>query len=194
MKLLLPFAGDRDPRAMYRDFPKPENLTLTVNDFQVSFQWTTFSWNNQDLNAIIFNVSFEAYEELSVVAKYNRTFKSRERDWSFEYLTMTGIIWNHPIEYARFEFNVSNEFEGYIVSGMQNYTTSIGKNNTTLAKEYYDWIPNYNIRIDVKNHHSRDNPFFWQIIFPVIIIGVLFISIFVFRIHILEKRKINSSK
>jgi hypothetical protein len=188
MTSLLPFSGDRDDRANYRDFPKPYNLILNVDGIDTNYNWTTFEWSSQLFDAIIFNVSFDPHEEISIIAEYDRSYKGTSSGWRFEYLTMTGTLWNHSIGYAMFEFYIDNDMEKYTVAGMDGYNVSLEGNTTIVSKIYYDWTPTENIRIFIEHERSSYNPFFWNYTFPFLVVVAIVGSAYHIRSFPIKRR------
>jgi hypothetical protein len=189
LTLLLPFSGDQED---INDFPRPEDIVLWVRGIQTDFTWTTFTWDNpldrtsyywddQVFNAILFDVQFEPYEAVVILAEYNRSYvRETKTDWIYEYLTMTGMLWNHSIEYAKFELYIDDEVKNYGVKGMNNYSVEETDNSTHITKVFHDWVPSRNIQVWIMNDHSPINPFFYEVTLPILIIlGIIMLLVLI---------------
>jgi hypothetical protein len=195
---LLPFSVDR---AYVIEVPKPRNLILTINGIETDYDWTIFEWENQEFDAIIFYLSFEPFEQIIVIAEYDR-YWSKSNAWEYEYLTLTGTLWNHPIEYAKFEYFIPDDVSSYRIKGMDNYQVGRGENNTHIIKEFYNWIPNENIKIEISNPRDykppsalnpfgsrSDNSFMLSFLLPIVIVIGIFLAIIILIIYFKNRRR-----
>jgi hypothetical protein len=164
----------------------PANVTLTINGSLGAYIWSTFNYTdshgyNRTCYAIVFNLTFVAFEEKIIVANYSRVFWASTGLRVYNYITETAGFWNRSIEQAQFNYRLDSWIGSISISGLEGYSSHRERTDLIINKEFYDWSPTENIRITFDLGGSPNNPFSWFIIvillYALIVITTLYLNI-----------------
>ena len=190
MTITLPFANH------YNYSKKPKNIILTQDQENLPYSWIKYPYDiisipsyayHYSLDAILFNLTFNANEEITVHVKYSRNYLiSRRYGCEYRYLVGTARSWNHSIESAIFEFqipkricnNLSRAFDGSREERSENLFHKIRENDEFYIANLYfqNWIPGDALNMIVVDW-ERDFPpdIYIILIFVIGILAFLFI-------------------
>ncbi len=189
ISILLPFV-------CYEDYTEPDIINLLVNENELDYSWTNPTLDLDDYGesysnflAISFDLSFTANEEKNIHVQYTRDYQvsdSTDNDkihYSFQYIVGTARAWNHPIEYAHFEFWIPKEIcNGYNPPSYLEPMTVREESYYYIATlDYQDWRPSFD-RIMI--HWSKTKPLLQNPLLlnavafttPFILIGILYFT------------------
>ncbi len=179
MSVGLPFTNYYDP------LKRPENIILTQNQKNLPYVWCEFPYNSTDynFNAIMFNLTFNANEEITVHVQYSRNyFISRKYGCEYRYLVGTAKSWDHSIESAIFEFRILKRICNQIFSSIgrssESYSHEIRENSHYYIVSIYfqNWIPNTDFSsVGVRWERSYPPDISGILIFVIGILAFLFI-------------------
>ncbi len=128
-------------------------LQLIINGTSSPYTWSTIHFinlNNHEVTyrAIVFNVSFGPFEEILIVANYSREIGyAVDDDFSYIYLTETGLFWNKSIEHAQFNYRLNKTIGRISITGLDNYSQYTDGDFLVVSQEFTNWTPQENIRI-----------------------------------------------
>ncbi len=146
-KLLLPFYKLSHETAI------PQSVNFTVDNKSYDYNWTDFYWKDTISNrtnkyvCVGYELVFLPYEEKTVCAEYTLDYYKNEGRNEYGYLTLTGTLWNHSIEYANFTYYISKDLKDIQITGLEGYIEISEGEYKVIHKDFYNWTPEENIKI-----------------------------------------------